>query len=305
MSSAQNRRRAPRMPRASLAGLRVHFESQKGLQRVMPARLLDLNEQGCGVEVRIALMVGMPVVVTGDLTNQGGGQEMRLRARVAWCEATSQATWRAGLEFETLLPSDWEKGHTRVEAKVVDTDDYYEVLQLSSSADQDTIQRVYRILAARYHPDNQETGNSEMFRRISEAHRVLTDPEKRAAFDADYLTQKRLRWKIFDKPEAAQGLNAERAKRYGILSLLYTKRAATPAQPTLSIIELEDLLGVPREHLEFSLWFLRESGFVVRTDNARFSITVQGVLEAESRDNLLRSERREDHLLRAPGTVMA
>jgi curved DNA-binding protein len=36
--------------------------------------------------------------------------------------------------------------------------DYYEVLQVSTSADPDTITRVYRLLAQRFHPDNQKTG---------------------------------------------------------------------------------------------------------------------------------------------------
>ena len=37
--------------------------------------------------------------------------------------------------------------------------DYYEVLQLSQTANADTVERVYRLLAKRYHPDNRETGD--------------------------------------------------------------------------------------------------------------------------------------------------
>ena len=36
--------------------------------------------------------------------------------------------------------------------------DYYEDLQVSPNADQETIERVYRLLAKRYHPDNHLTG---------------------------------------------------------------------------------------------------------------------------------------------------
>ena len=53
---------------------------------------------------------------------------------------------------------------------------------------------------------------------------------------------------------------AEKRKRMGILSLLCTKRMNQPEQPALTIVELEQLLGCPREHLEMSLWYLRESG---------------------------------------------
>jgi DnaJ-class molecular chaperone len=58
--------------------------------------------------------------------------------------------------------------------------DYYELLQVSASAEPETINRVYRLLAQRYHPDNRETGDEGRFREITEAYRVLSDPEKRA-----------------------------------------------------------------------------------------------------------------------------
>jgi DnaJ-class molecular chaperone len=54
-----------------------------------------------------------------------------------------------------------------------DDADYYEVLQVSDSAEPETINRVYRIFAQRYHPDNRETGNETRFREITEAYQVL------------------------------------------------------------------------------------------------------------------------------------
>ena len=41
--------------------------------------------------------------------------------------------------------------------------DYYEVLQISPKADNETIHRVFRMQAARFHPDNKQTGNAERF----------------------------------------------------------------------------------------------------------------------------------------------
>ena len=67
--------------------------------------------------------------------------------------------------------------------------DYYEVLQVSDTAEPETINRVYRIFAQRYHPDNQETGNEARFREITEAYHILSNPEKRAQYDA--TSQKR------------------------------------------------------------------------------------------------------------------
>jgi len=55
-------------------------------------------------------------------------------------------------------------------------DDYYEVLQVSANADTDTISRIFRHLAKRFHPDNTDTGDAEQFERLVQAHRVLMNP---------------------------------------------------------------------------------------------------------------------------------
>jgi curved DNA-binding protein CbpA len=159
--------------------------------------------------------------------------------------------------------------------------DHYEALQVSHNADADTIHRIYRILAQRFHPDNQETGSAEIFRLLTDAYHVLADPEKRAAYDVQHREARCLTWKIFDQSSAALGVEAERRKREGVLCLLYRKRVSQPEQATMSLKELEEILGVPKEHLEFTLWFLKENQQVQRSDNARFTITLKGVEAAE------------------------
>jgi curved DNA-binding protein CbpA len=57
-------------------------------------------------------------------------------------------------------------------------------LQLSPNAKADMIERVYRILAERYHPNTPETGNLKIFLNLYEAHRILSDPELRAQYDS-------------------------------------------------------------------------------------------------------------------------
>lgn len=157
-----------------------------------------------------------------------------------------------------------------------DFTDYYETLQISPNAQMETVQRVYRLLALNYHPDNKETGDVEMFNRVLEAYKVLSDPERRAAYDVEHRTATSARWKIFDQTSAVQGIEGERVKRTGILSLLCTKRMTNPDSPGLNVLELEQFLGCPREHLELSLWYLRDSGRIGRTDNGKYAITAKG-----------------------------
>jgi len=63
--------------------------------------------------------------------------------------------------------------------------DYYTILGVSRDADDQAIKRAFRQLAFEYHPDrNKAPGAEDRFKEISEAYAVLSDPERRAAFDA-------------------------------------------------------------------------------------------------------------------------
>lgn len=67
---------------------------------------------------------------------------------------------------------------------MADKRDYYEVLGLSKGASDDEIKKAYRKLSKKYHPDiNQEADAEDKFKEISEAYEVLSDPQKRAAYD--------------------------------------------------------------------------------------------------------------------------
>lgn len=62
--------------------------------------------------------------------------------------------------------------------------DYYAVLGVAREASREEIQKAYRKLARKYHPDvNKETGAEAKFKEIAEAYEVLKDPDKRAKYD--------------------------------------------------------------------------------------------------------------------------
>jgi hypothetical protein len=191
------RRRAPRKPAVWSA---IQIETSDGTDgpRWVAADLVDLIDGvidgGCGLKLATPLKSGSHVVVRGKL-GEGRTAEY-FKAGVRWCTRRPDGTFRAGLTFSNRPTN----------ANHSDSLDCYEVMQLSPSADPETISRVYRWLAARYHPDNVETGNSELFIRLSEAYRILSDPERRADYDARGRAANRIPWSAAETRKRAGAL---------------------------------------------------------------------------------------------------
>lgn len=155
--------------------------------------------------------------------------------------------------------------------------DYYEMLRVSPGAEIESIQRVHRALAARYHPDNKETGDLERFLRVNEAFKVLSDPEKRKEFDASYKSKKENPMPVFLTKEFTEGVDGEVNRRMGLLCLLYTQRRTNPILPALSVLEIEQMMFIPREHLLFTVWYLKQKRFIVQDDRSSLMITSDGI----------------------------
>ena len=162
--------------------------------------------------------------------------------------------------------------------------DYYELLQVSPNAQPETIHRVYRMLAQRLHPDNQMTGDSEQFRHLTEAYRVLCHAERRTQYDIARQSHQQDRARLLSESlRALDDMGSEQLLRVAVLEVLYGKRRMEPARPGVFFLDLEKMTGRPREHLECTLWYLVQRGYVVRSDGSTLEITADGVDYLESR----------------------
>ena len=121
---------------------------------------------------------------------------------------------------------------------------YYELLQINPNAEPDTIHRVFRFLAARFHPDNPESGEP--------------DP---LSNQVDFL----------------DSIDGELNRRLALLALLYYRRRTSPTLPAVALNEVEEKMGFPRDYLEFTTWYLTRKGYITRADNSAFTLTAEGV----------------------------
>jgi curved DNA-binding protein CbpA len=155
--------------------------------------------------------------------------------------------------------------------------DYYELLQISPNAELETIHRVFKMLATRYHPDNTETGDLARFLLLNQAYETLSDAQLRSSYNAVYEGHKIQPIGLFETKEFSIGVDGEANRRMGILCLLYNRRRSNPDDPGLSLLEFEAMMSFAREHLMFTMWYLKEQGLLRTDENSDFVITGAGV----------------------------
>lgn len=154
---------------------------------------------------------------------------------------------------------------------------YYEFLQISPRAEPDTVHRVYRFLATRFHPDNPDTGNAEMFFLLKQAYEVLSDPVRRAEYDEACEKEAPQRPPLSNSIDFMDNTDGELNKRLAVLAMLYFQRRTNPDAPQVSLHDIEQRMGFPREYLDFTMWYLLKKGYITRADNADFTLTADGV----------------------------
>jgi DnaJ-like protein len=155
--------------------------------------------------------------------------------------------------------------------------DYYEFLQISPNADPDTIHRVYRFLASRYHPDNPDSGDPEKFFLLKAAYDVLSDPARRAEYDVECERQAPEKPPMSSTVDFMDNLQGELNRRLAVLAVLYYRRRTSPYAPEVGLPEIEKRMGFPRDYLDFTTWYLTRKGYITKADNSDFTLTAEGV----------------------------
>lgn len=172
---------------------------------------------------------------------------------------------------------------------------FYEIFGLGPDATPEAIERRFRQLARRYHPDNQATGDRAMFDAVVEANETLKDPERRAHYHEQhghhFPSHAHPAEPAGEADSAAGpddgvphddflseiGIARDLSIQNNILALLYHRRRRHIAEPGIGDAELERLTGCPHEHLAFHLWYLKAKGWIAREEDGQLAITVYGV----------------------------
>ncbi len=234
-----------------------HFEN---------CRAIDLSDGGAAVECPSEIPVCSDIILRAEQVNLAALSQVR---NCSW----QRSTYRLGLQF---------LAKTTTQAPDPSAPDHYEILRLSQSADEEAIARVYRTLARRFHPDNLDTADAQAFLLVNQAWRILSDPARRARYDAERAQPSpQPRFRIGSR-EFIQGLKGEQYRRQAVVCLLYRKRTIDYQFPGMSILELETLTGFTREEIGFALWYLCEKGFARIGDDNQYCIAANGVDYVES-----------------------
>jgi curved DNA-binding protein len=171
--------------------------------------------------------------------------------------------------------------------------DYYKILQVDPQADQDMIERAYRLLAKRYHPDNLETGDVKKFENLITAYRILSDPKGRADYDNELQAGNTYQNNIFSYAPQSGASERETRLYQAILLMLYFARRRDSNKPGIGPYEIGKLIDLPDKEAAFHIWYLKEKGWIQRVETGEFAITVEGVDEV-IKDGLL---SRKNNLL--------
>ena len=257
-----NKRRGQRKPLQKRYSIK--WQDESGITHSAQVQGTDAADSGVGLRCPIEVRKGTLLYIQAEDGESVGHGIVRHSARRG-------DLWHVGLELDESYSK------TRSSLEMVDAADYYEFLQISPNAQPETVQRVYRFLASRYHPDNPETGDAEKFLLLNRAYEVLSEPMRRAQYDESLRARPARCHPIFESVDFLDGIEGEMNRRLAVLSLLYRKCRSNIQSPSISLLDLEMEMGFPREYLDFTIWYLRSKKYVTQDDGAALALTSAGV----------------------------
>ncbi len=135
----------------------------------------------------------------------------------------------------------------------------------------------------------QKRGIVRDFLRVRRAYRKLSDPDRRSRFDSKHRSLG-LHGQRWVKAEAPIDIEEDEYLRRAVLWALYLCRREDVDQPGLGVLHLESDLGCSEGELEFPVWYLKQKGWIERTETGGYAITVDGV-DRVAESVVLRADR--------------
>lgn len=161
------------------------------------------------------------------------------------------------------------------------TEDYYAVLQVAPGCDAEVLEKAYRHLAQRFHPDHSATADVEKFTEITQAYSVLRNPEKRAAYDKlhgyDTVVSPNPYSGMETPPLDDREALADAEVHEKILNVLYKRRREHAGNPGVGPFAVQEIADCSYEEFEFHSWYLKSKGYIETTEEGTIAITVEGV----------------------------
>jgi curved DNA-binding protein CbpA len=251
------KRQEARSPRREV--LSISWIDANGITRAADVQSVDTSDSGVAFTSAVEIPVGTSVYIDANNTSPA------CYSLVRHCNWNGDG-YTIGVELETRQPP----AKTEIE-------NHYEFLQISPAAQTGTIHRVYRYLAGLYHPDNPKTGDQERFLQLNRAYSLLSNPKRRALYDAELSRTRNEPIAAFTGVDFMDGVEGELNRRLAVLAVLYRKSRSNINDPRVTLVELEKQMGFPREYLDFTTWYLRSKKYIVREDNSDFALTASGV----------------------------
>lgn len=154
--------------------------------------------------------------------------------------------------------------------------DHYAVLGVARKAGGEEIHRAYSALAAKHHPRTGAHPDPEKYEAVTRAYEVLSNPELRRSFDA-LLPKEEDGPPRLSPRDFYESVTTEHKRRTAILAVLYERRRKNPGSPGMPVRVIEAMVRFPAEPMFFSLWYLKQRGWVALDDKSCPVITAEGM----------------------------